>query len=62
LGVKLDLDYVTGAGAPRQADLDAIRAALERAGVEFIDGDRPGVRLGKRGRCDADRAAAQAVR
>ena len=26
---------------------DALRRALERAGVEFTDGDQPGVRLGK---------------
>ena len=47
---SLIADYETGANGPRQADLDAIRAALERAGVEFIDGDRPGVWLGKRGK------------
>lgn len=28
-----------------QRTLDAIRAALEAAGVEFTNGDRPGVRL-----------------
>jgi hypothetical protein len=27
-----------------------IRQALERAGVEFIDGDRPGVRMGRGGK------------
>jgi hypothetical protein len=36
----------TGAGA-RQADIHAMQAALEKAGVEFIDGDRPGVRFRK---------------
>ncbi|MFI5012607.1 MAG: helix-turn-helix domain-containing protein [Hyphomicrobiales bacterium] len=40
-------DYETGAGTPRPSDLEAIRRALERAGVEFTDGDRPGVRLKK---------------
>ena len=29
--------------------LDAIRAALESAGVEFTNGDQPGVRLKARG-------------
>jgi hypothetical protein len=31
----------------RRADIDALQAALEKAGVEFIDGDRPGVRFRK---------------
>jgi transcriptional regulator with XRE-family HTH domain len=30
---------------PAPRNLAAIRAALERAGVEFTNGDRPGVRL-----------------
>jgi transcriptional regulator with XRE-family HTH domain len=30
--------------------LDAIRSALERAGVAFIDGDEPGIRLKKKKR------------
>jgi len=34
-------------GVTRAADLEAITGALERAGVEFINGDRPGVRLRK---------------
>jgi transcriptional regulator with XRE-family HTH domain len=29
----------------RERTVDAIRAALEAAGVEFTNGDRPGVRL-----------------
>jgi transcriptional regulator with XRE-family HTH domain len=41
-------DYETGAGTPTPADLEAIRRALERAGVEFTNGGKPGVRL-KRG-------------
>ncbi|MEM6677322.1 MAG: helix-turn-helix domain-containing protein [Pseudomonadota bacterium] len=31
----------------RQSTADAIRAALEAAGVEFTNGDQPGVRLRK---------------
>ena len=31
----------------RERTVDAIRAALELAGVEFTDGDQPGVRLRK---------------
>jgi hypothetical protein len=41
------IDFETDAGSPRDEDLDAMQDALERAGVEFIDGDRPGVRLRK---------------
>ena len=41
-------DYETAVGTPRPVDLQAIRKALERASVEFIDRDRPGVRLGRR--------------
>ena len=40
-------DYETGAGVPRPGNLDAIQKALEKAGVEFIGGDRPGVRFRK---------------
>jgi transcriptional regulator with XRE-family HTH domain len=32
---------------PRASTLSRIRAALERAGVEFTNGDSPGVRLRK---------------
>jgi hypothetical protein len=42
---SLIADYETGASTLRPADLDAVRAALERARVEFIDGNQPGVRL-----------------
>ena len=38
-------DFETGVLTLRPPDLDAIQHALERAGVEFIDGERPGVRL-----------------
>jgi transcriptional regulator with XRE-family HTH domain len=30
---------------PHAGTMDAIRAALERRGIEFMNGDRPGVRL-----------------
>lgn len=39
------IDFETGVLALRPPDLDAIQDALERAGVEFIDGDQPGVRF-----------------
>jgi hypothetical protein len=45
--VTLVTDFETGILTLRPADLDAIQRALERAGIEFIDGDRPGVRLRK---------------
>ncbi len=32
----------------KERTIDAIRAALEFAGVEFTNGDRPGVRLNRR--------------
>jgi transcriptional regulator with XRE-family HTH domain len=34
-------------GELRERTVDAIRAALEAAGVEFTNGDQPGVRLRK---------------
>jgi hypothetical protein len=40
-------DYETGVGMPESRDLEEIQSALERAGVEFTEGD-PGVRLRKR--------------
>jgi transcriptional regulator with XRE-family HTH domain len=33
----------------RERTVDAIRSALEAAGVEFTNGDQPGVRLRRRG-------------
>ena len=42
-------DYEAEVGHPKPADIDAMRTALENAGVEFIDGDRPGVRMAKGG-------------
>ena len=35
----------TGEGEPQRRTLSAIRTALEAAGVEFTNGDAPGVRL-----------------
>jgi hypothetical protein len=45
--VALVTDFETGILTLRPPDLDALQHALERAGIEFIDGDRPGVRLRK---------------
>ena len=55
--VAVIVDYETGLGfAPKGEHLDAIRSALEEAGIEFAKGDRSGVRLwrSKRGGGDAD--------
>jgi transcriptional regulator with XRE-family HTH domain len=41
-------NFETGRYAGEPATLDAIRAALEAAGVEFTNGDQPGVRLRKK--------------
>jgi hypothetical protein len=41
------MDFEMGMLTLQPRDLDAIQHALERAGVEFIDEDRPGVRLRK---------------
>jgi hypothetical protein len=38
-------DFEGEFGKPKPEDLASLRTALERAGAEFIDGDRPGVRL-----------------
>ena len=40
-------DFEGGWGKPKPEDLASLRTALEWASVEFIDGDRPGVRLRK---------------
>lgn len=42
-------DFESGKRKPYPRTLAAIRAALRLAGIEFIDGDAPGVRL-RRGR------------
>jgi transcriptional regulator with XRE-family HTH domain len=43
-------DFENGSRIPAANTLAAIRAALEFAGVIFIDGDEPGVKLRKRRR------------
>jgi transcriptional regulator with XRE-family HTH domain len=40
--------FEDAASTPRRSTLTAIRAALEAAGVEFTNGDSPGVRLVRR--------------
>ena len=39
------VDFENGHRTPNRNNLAAIRRALEDAGVEFTDGDTPGVRL-----------------
>ena len=39
--------FETGRHAGKPETLKAIQKALEKAGVEFINGKRPGVRLGR---------------
>jgi hypothetical protein len=41
-------EFERGAREPYRRTLADIRAALEAAGVEFTNGDAPGVRLKKR--------------
>ena len=40
-------DFEKGRRVPSINNLAAIRRALQAAGVEFIDGDQPGVRLAR---------------
>lgn len=40
-------NFETGRYAGEPATLDAIRAALEAAGIEFTNGGQPGVRLSR---------------
>lgn len=42
-------DFETGRRNPHPRTLAAIRTALEAAGVEFTNGDAPGVRLRRAG-------------
>lgn len=50
VAIKTLSDFETGKTTPRDTTLDAIRAALEKAGIEFIpeNGGGAGVRLKKR--------------
>jgi hypothetical protein len=49
VGRNLIIDFEKGRRKPRARSLSAIRSALEAAGVEFTNGDQPGVRLRKVG-------------
>jgi predicted transcriptional regulator len=42
------LETTPGALSAQPRTIEAIRAALEAAGIEFTNGDRPGVRLRKK--------------
>ena len=42
------MDFERGARMPHPNNLAAIRSALEAAGVEFTNGDQPGVRVNSR--------------
>jgi transcriptional regulator with XRE-family HTH domain len=45
---KTIADFERGATTPRRQTLDQILAAFDTAGIEFLNGNRPGVRLKKR--------------
>lgn len=44
------IDFEKGRRVPTRNNLAAIQRVLEEAGVEFTNGDAPGVRLGKKKR------------
>ena len=48
VGVNTVVRFEAGQASPIPATLAAIQRALEAAGVEFTDGDEPGVKLRKR--------------
>ena len=50
VGIVTVRQFEAGKGKPRRATLAVIKQALEAAGVEFTNGDRPGLRLRKPGR------------
>jgi len=45
VGVTTIRNFENGKITPHRATLDVMRRALEAGGVEFTNGDRPGVRL-----------------
>lgn len=49
VGLSTVVDYERSRRAVAEPSVAAIRAALESAGVEFTNGDAPGVRLRARG-------------
>jgi hypothetical protein len=49
VALRTIVDFERGAREPRDATLAALRIALEDGGVEFTNGDEPGVKLRKKG-------------
>ena len=47
---KTIADFERGATTPRRQTLAQMLAAFEAVGIEFLDGNRPGVRLSNRQR------------
>jgi|SRR6185437_1829627 transcriptional regulator with XRE-family HTH domain len=47
VGIVTVYQLEAGVSQPRRATLDVIRRAFEAAGVEFTNGDQPGLRLTK---------------
>jgi hypothetical protein len=47
VATKTIADFEIGNRSPHPRTIAAIRAALEAAGVEFTNGDQPGVRMRK---------------
>ena len=45
---KTIADFERGATTPRQQTRAQILAAFDTAGIEFLNGNRPGVRLGRK--------------
>ena len=45
VGVVTVRQFESGSVQPRNATLEVMRRALEQAGVEFTNGDQPGVRF-----------------
>jgi transcriptional regulator with XRE-family HTH domain len=47
-------DFERGVRTPHDHILADVRSALESAGIEFTDGERPGVRLRKEGPLESE--------